>query len=104
MRHAVYLPPIGSFGDVHLLVEIATVAEAAGWDGFFLWDHIRYEQPVPLVDSWVTLSAVATSTSRIRLGPLITPLGRRRPWKVAREATTLDHLSRGRVVLGVGLG
>ena len=104
MRHAIYLPPIGSFGDVHLLVQIARTAEDAGWDGFFLWDHVLYEQPVPLVDSWITLSAVATVTSRIRIGPLITPLARRRPWKVAREAVTLDHLSNGRLVLGVGLG
>jgi alkanesulfonate monooxygenase SsuD/methylene tetrahydromethanopterin reductase-like flavin-dependent oxidoreductase (luciferase family) len=69
-----------------------------------LWDHIQYERPVPIVDAWVTLSAIAASTSSIRLGPLVTPLARRRPWKVAREAVTLDHLSRGRVVLGVGLG
>ncbi len=104
VRHAVYLPPFGSFGDVHALVDLAVAAEEAGWDGFFLWDHIQYEEPVPLVDAWVALSAVAASTSTIRLGPLITPLPRRRPWKVAREAVTLDHLSRGRLVLGVGLG
>lgn len=104
VHHAIYLPPIGSFGDVHVLVELAVAAEEAGWDGFFLWDHIQYEEPVPLADAWVALSAIATSTSSIRLGPLITPLPRRRPWKVAREAVTLDHLSNGRLVLGVGLG
>lgn len=104
MHHAVYLPPFGSFGDVHALVDLAGAAEEAGWDGFFLWDHIRYEAPVPLCDAWVALSAVAVSTTTIRLGPLVTPLPRRRPWKVAREAATLDHLSRGRLVLGVGLG
>jgi alkanesulfonate monooxygenase SsuD/methylene tetrahydromethanopterin reductase-like flavin-dependent oxidoreductase (luciferase family) len=104
MRHAIYLPPIGTFGDVHLLVDLALTAEDAGWDGFFLWDHIQYEAPVPLVDAWVTLSAIAVRTSTIRLGPLVTPLPRRRPWKVAREAVTLDHLSGGRLVLGVGLG
>jgi alkanesulfonate monooxygenase SsuD/methylene tetrahydromethanopterin reductase-like flavin-dependent oxidoreductase (luciferase family) len=104
MRHAIYLPPFGSFGDVHALVDLAVAAEAAGWDGFFLWDHIQYEAPVPLADAWVALSAIAVSTSTIRLGPLVTPLPRRRPWKVAREAVTLDHLSRGRLVLGVGLG
>ncbi len=104
MRHAIYLPPFGSFGDVHQLVELAVAAEGAGWDGFFLWDHIRYEVPVPLADAWVTLAAIASSTSTIRLGPLVTPLPRRRPWKVAREAVTLDHLSGGRLVLGVGLG
>jgi alkanesulfonate monooxygenase SsuD/methylene tetrahydromethanopterin reductase-like flavin-dependent oxidoreductase (luciferase family) len=104
VRHAIYLPPFGSFGDVHALVDLAESAEAAGWDGFFLWDHIQYEAPVPLCDAWVALSAIAASTSTIRLGPLVTPLPRRRPWKVAREAVTLDHLSRGRFVLGVGLG
>ena len=104
MRHAIYLPPFGAFGDVHALVDLATSAEEAGWDGFFLWDHVLYEAAVPLVDSWVALSAIAASTSTIRLGPLVTPLPRRRPWKVAREAVTLDHLSAGRLVLGVGLG
>jgi len=104
VHHAIYLPPIGAFGEVHVLVDLAAAAEEAGWDGFFLWDHIQYEVPVPLADAWVSLSAIAVSTSTIRLGPLITPLPRRRPWKVAREAATLDHLSRGRLVLGVGLG
>ena len=104
MHHAVYLPPIGSFGDVNVLVELAVTAEEAGWDGFFLWDHIQYERPVPLADAWVSLSAIAAMTSSIRLGPLVTPIPRRRPWKVAREAVTLDHLSAGRLVLGVGLG
>ena len=85
-------------------MELAVAAEEAGWDGFFLWDHIQYEAPVALCDAWVALSAIAASTSTIRLGPLVTPLPRRRPWKVAREAVTLDHLSRGRLVLGVGLG
>jgi alkanesulfonate monooxygenase SsuD/methylene tetrahydromethanopterin reductase-like flavin-dependent oxidoreductase (luciferase family) len=104
VRYAVYLPPFGSFGDVHALVDLAVAAERAGWDGFFLWDHIQYEAPVSLCDAWVALSAIAASTSTIRLGPLVAPLARRRPWKVAREAVTLDHLSHGRLVLGVGLG
>ena len=104
MRHGLYLPPIGTFGDVHVLVELAVSAERAGWDGFFLWDHVHYDPPAPLVDTWVTLAAVASATATIRLGPLVTPLPRRRSWKVAREAVTLDHLSDGRVVLGVGLG
>ena len=104
MHRAIYLPPFGAFGDVHALVELAIAAEEAGWDGFFLWDHLLYEADVPLVDAWVALSAIASATSRVRLGPLITPLARRRPWKVARESVTLDHLSGGRAVLGVGLG
>ncbi|HZN15672.1 MAG TPA: LLM class flavin-dependent oxidoreductase [Acidimicrobiales bacterium] len=104
MKRGLYLPPFGTLGDVNLLVDLAGAAEAAGWDGFFLWDHIRHEKPIPFADPWIALSAIAATTDRIRLGPLVTPLPRRRPWKVAREAVTLDHLSSGRLVLGVGLG
>lgn len=105
MHRAIYLPPFGTFGDVNLLVELAAEAEGAGWDGFFLWDHILPAEPsMPLADTWIALAAIAQATERIRLGPLVTPLSRRRPWKVAREAVTLDHLSGGRAVLGVGLG
>ena len=80
------------------------MAEQAGWDGLFLWDHLLFEVDVPFVDAWIALAAIAAATERIRLGPLVTPLPRRRPWKVARESVTLDHLSGGRLVLGVGLG
>jgi alkanesulfonate monooxygenase SsuD/methylene tetrahydromethanopterin reductase-like flavin-dependent oxidoreductase (luciferase family) len=104
LQHAIYVPPFGAYGDVHVLVDLAQQAEAAGWDGFFLWDHLQYEQDVPFVDAWIALTAIAASTSTIRFGPLVTPLPRRRPWKVAREAVTLDHFSGGRLVLGVGLG
>jgi alkanesulfonate monooxygenase SsuD/methylene tetrahydromethanopterin reductase-like flavin-dependent oxidoreductase (luciferase family) len=104
VRHALYAPPFGTFGDVNLLLDLACEAEQAGWDGFFLWDHLMYESDVPFVDAWIALSAIAVSTERLRLGPLVTPIPRRRPWKVAREAVTLDHLSEGRLVLGVGLG
>jgi alkanesulfonate monooxygenase SsuD/methylene tetrahydromethanopterin reductase-like flavin-dependent oxidoreductase (luciferase family) len=104
LRHALYTPPFGTFGDVALLVDLARAAEGAGWDGFYLWDHLLYETDVPFVDPWVALAAMAAATERLRLGPLITPLPRRRPWKVAREAVTLDHLSAGRLVLGIGLG
>ena len=104
VRHAVYVPPFASFGDVNLLVDLACEAEQAGWDGFFLWDHLLYQDDVPFVDAWIALTAIAAATERIRLGPLITPLPRRRPWKVAREAVTLDHFSSGRLILGVGLG
>jgi len=104
VRHALYAPPFGTFGDVRVLTELARRAEDAGWDGFFLWDHILFATDVPFADPWIALAAIATATERIRIGPLVTPLPRRRPWKVAREAVTLDHLSRGRLVLGVGLG
>ncbi len=104
MRHAIHLPPFGSFGDVEVLIELAQQAEEAGWDGFFLWDHILYADDVDLVDTWIALAALACHTSSLRLGPLVTPIPRRRPWLLARQAVTLDHLSNGRLTLGVGLG
>ena len=103
MRHGVTVPNVGS---VEMLLELGRAAEVSGWDGFFLWDHIRFRAgaPVPVFDPWVTLGALAALTERIVLGPLVTPVARRRPWKLARETVTLDHLSAGRSVLGVGLG
>jgi alkanesulfonate monooxygenase SsuD/methylene tetrahydromethanopterin reductase-like flavin-dependent oxidoreductase (luciferase family) len=105
MRYAIYLPNFGSsFGDPLVLVSLAVAAEEAGWDGFFLWDHVVRPGESVLADVWVTLGAVAARTSSIRLGPMVTSLGRRRPWKVALEASTLQRLSGGRLVLGVGAG
>jgi alkanesulfonate monooxygenase SsuD/methylene tetrahydromethanopterin reductase-like flavin-dependent oxidoreductase (luciferase family) len=98
------LPVAGEYADVKLLAALAREAETAGWDGFFLYDQIASEAPKRLADPWVALTTIALNTERIRFGPLVTPLARRRPWKVAREAATLDHLSHGRMVLGVGLG
>jgi alkanesulfonate monooxygenase SsuD/methylene tetrahydromethanopterin reductase-like flavin-dependent oxidoreductase (luciferase family) len=107
MRYGIYLPNFGDYGDPATLVDLARQTEAAGWDGFFLWDHLQLFDPafaVPVVDPWVALSAIATVTEHIRLGPLVTPLARRRPWKLARETVSLDRLSGGRLILGVGLG
>jgi alkanesulfonate monooxygenase SsuD/methylene tetrahydromethanopterin reductase-like flavin-dependent oxidoreductase (luciferase family) len=105
MNYAVSIPAFGDFSDPRELAELAHDAEAAGWDGFFIWDHIIFDPSFhPIVDPWVGLAAVALSTSRIRLGPMVTPLPRRRPWKLAREAVTLDRLSHGRLILGVGIG
>ena len=87
-----------------MLVSLAVAAEEAGWDGFFLWDHVVVPGEPVVADVWVTLGAVAARTSSLRLGPLVTSLGRRRPWKVALEASTLQRLSGGRLVLGVGAG
>jgi alkanesulfonate monooxygenase SsuD/methylene tetrahydromethanopterin reductase-like flavin-dependent oxidoreductase (luciferase family) len=103
MRYALNVPNFGAFADVRALAQLASEAEDAGWDGFFLWDHIG-GWPAPTADPWVALAAMAMTTSRIKLGPLVTPLPRRRPWKLARETATLDHLSNGRLVLGVGIG
>ncbi len=105
MKHAVDVPPFGELADPRVLAELAAAAEERGWDGFFVWDHIVYRAPVRAVaDPWVALAAVACATSRLRIGPLITPLSRRRVHKVARETVSLDLLSSGRLTLGVGIG
>jgi alkanesulfonate monooxygenase SsuD/methylene tetrahydromethanopterin reductase-like flavin-dependent oxidoreductase (luciferase family) len=104
-KRGIFLAPFDELVDPRLLAELAQGAERAGWDGFFLWDHIRYRAPVSAVaDPWVALAAIACATERLRLGPLVTPLSRRRIQKLARETVTLDHLSGGRLILGVGLG
>jgi alkanesulfonate monooxygenase SsuD/methylene tetrahydromethanopterin reductase-like flavin-dependent oxidoreductase (luciferase family) len=104
-RRGLYLAPFDELVDPLLLVDLAVRAEAHGWDGLFLWDHIARSPPVRAVaDPWVALSAIAARTQRLRLGPMVTPLSRRRVQKVARETVTLDQLSRGRLILGVGLG
>jgi len=104
MRFALNIPPFGALADVRALSALAHEAEDAGWDGFFLWDHVHVEPPQEVADPWVALTAIALATERIRLGALVTPLPRRRPWQVARETTTLDHISNGRLILGVGIG
>ncbi|HTI15852.1 MAG TPA: LLM class flavin-dependent oxidoreductase [Dictyobacter sp.] len=104
MRYALNLPAFGDFADVHTLAALAHEAEDAGWDGFFIWDHIQSEVGLSVADPWVALSAIALKTERIKIGAMVTPLPRRRPWKLAREITTLDHLSKGRLIVGVGIG
>ena len=106
LSYAVGLPNVREYADPRLLVEIAADAEAAGWDGVFVWDHIaREEDPsVPATDPWIAVAGMAVRTQRVRLGIMVTPLARRRPWKVAREAVALDALCGGRFTLGVGLG
>ena len=104
-NRGIYVAPFDELADPRLLAELATRAEARGWHGFFLWDHVAYRPPVRAVaDPWVALSAVASATRQLRLGPMVTPLARRRVHKLARETVTLDHLSEGRLTLGVGLG
>ena len=105
MHRGIFVAPFDELSDPRLVAELARETEKAGWDGFFVWDHIRYSAPVEAVsDPWIVLAAIATATDRVRLGPLVTPLARRRIQKLARETVTLDHLSQGRLVLGVGLG
>lgn len=91
-------------GPVADQVELARSAEASGWDGVFTWDGIHVGDATEVHDPWVLMSAFAMATERIRIGSIIQPLARRRPWKVARETVTLDHVSNGRLVLCVGLG
>jgi len=105
MQFGLSLPQFDAFGDVRKLAELAQAAEVAGWDGFFVWDHLIFDDNWrPMVDPWVALAAIALATERIRIGTLVTPVARRRPWKLARETISIDQLSGGRLILGVGLG
>jgi alkanesulfonate monooxygenase SsuD/methylene tetrahydromethanopterin reductase-like flavin-dependent oxidoreductase (luciferase family) len=105
LRSALYLPIFDALADPAVVARLAAEAEEAGWHGVFVWDQVRWRAPVRQVaDPWITLAAIATATHRLRLGPMVTPLARRRPAKVARETATLDRLSGGRLTLGVGLG
>src|SRR5215218_10285465 len=105
MRSGLFVPLFDALSDPAVVARLAAEAEGAGWDGFFIWDQIRWREPVTAVgDTQVTLAAIAAATERIRFGPMVTPLARRRPVKVARETAALDLLSGGRLTLGVGLG
>ena len=104
-RRGIFVAPFDDLADAKLLAELAARAEAAGWDGFFLWDHVDYRPPVSaLADPWVCMAAIACATDRVKIGPLITPPARRRIHKLARETVTLDRLSGGRLIFGAGLG
>jgi alkanesulfonate monooxygenase SsuD/methylene tetrahydromethanopterin reductase-like flavin-dependent oxidoreductase (luciferase family) len=106
MKYGLTLPNGGPWGDARTLADLARLSEDSGWEGLFLEDYIVWQghQHVATHDPWVALAAIAMQTRRIRIGTSVTALPRRRPWKVAREAVSLDHLSNGRMVLGVGLG
>ncbi len=104
MRFALNVPNFGEYADARALAGLAREAEESGWDGFFVWDHIAWEGATRYADPWISLAAIALGTSSISIGPMVTPLPRRRPWKVAHEAATLDRLSGGRLIFGAGLG
>jgi alkanesulfonate monooxygenase SsuD/methylene tetrahydromethanopterin reductase-like flavin-dependent oxidoreductase (luciferase family) len=104
MRFGVDFPISGEYSEPRLLAQLALDAENGGWDGCFVWDHIRLGESEPVADPWIALAAMAAGTERIKLGPLVTPLYRRHPWRVARESVALDRLSSGRSILGVGVG
>ena len=104
-HYGLYVPNFGRSAEPAVLSEMALEAERSGWDGFFLWDHlVEWDHRVPLYDSFTILAAIAVKTKRIRIGTTVTPLPRMKPWTVARQTASLDHLSNGRLVLGVGLG
>ncbi len=103
MHFGITVPPFGECFDPRVLARLAAEAEEAAWDGFFLWDHLLFG-PIPVADPWVALTAIALSTRRIRIGPMVASVPRRRPAKLAREVLSVDHLSGGRLVLGVGIG
>ena len=106
MRYSINVPNFGDFADAETVARVAADAEAAGWDALFVWDHVvhRKRDRRAFGDPWMLLTAAALQTSRIKLGPMVTPLPRRRPQQVARQVATLDGLSGGRVVFGAGLG
>jgi alkanesulfonate monooxygenase SsuD/methylene tetrahydromethanopterin reductase-like flavin-dependent oxidoreductase (luciferase family) len=105
LRRGLYIAPFDGLSSSSALAELAVAAESAGWDGVFIWDHLLYSEPVrEIADPWIAVAAIAQRTSTITLGPMVTPLARRRPQVVARQALTLDRLSEGRLVLGFGLG
>ena len=100
------IPCFGDFADPRAVGRLAATAEEAGWDGLFVWDHLVHGRhgDRPFADPWMLLTAAALSTSRLRLGTLVTPVARRRPQGLAKQVATLDVLSGGRATLGVGLG
>jgi alkanesulfonate monooxygenase SsuD/methylene tetrahydromethanopterin reductase-like flavin-dependent oxidoreductase (luciferase family) len=104
MRRGLTVAPFETLASPRALAELAATAEAAGWDGFFVWDHLLFTGVTDIADPWTCLSAIAMRTSRIAIGPMVTPLARRRPHVLARQAVTLDHLCEGRLILGLGLG
>jgi alkanesulfonate monooxygenase SsuD/methylene tetrahydromethanopterin reductase-like flavin-dependent oxidoreductase (luciferase family) len=106
VRYGVHVPNMWEYGDPRVIEELAALTEQSGWDGLFVWDHVLFDrhEPPDVCDPWVALAAAACATDRIRLGALVTPVPRRRPWKLAREVASLDVLSGGRVVFGAGLG
>ena len=104
MQYGICVANIGSYSDPREAVRIAVAAERAGWEAVFVWDHLAFVWGSAAADPWVTLAAIATSTSRVRIGTAVTPVARRRPHVLAQTVATLDVLSGGRVIFGAGLG
>ena len=107
VKFGIYVPNFGpNFGYADKLANLTLLAEENNWDGFFIWDHIlikRINGP-DICNPWVALGLMGYQTEQITIGTTITPLPRRNPWELARETVTVDHISNGRLILGVGLG
>ncbi len=108
VRFSINIPNFGDFADARTVATVATTAEQAGWDALFIWDHVVHDKVKrhgqPFGDPWMLLTAAALATTRIRLGTLLTPVARRRPEQLARQVSTLDAISGGRVIFAAGLG
>ncbi len=104
MRYGICLANIGTYADPNVGVRLAEAAEASGWNGVFIWDHLAFVWGPPSADPWITLAAIAAATSRVHVGTAVTPVARRRPQVLANQVATLDVLSGGRVIFGAGLG
>lgn len=104
MRYGIDVAIVGDLADPRRVVELARAAEESGWDALFVWDHLAFAWGLPSADPWVTLAAAAQATSRLVLGPAVTPLPRRRPAVIAQTVASLDLLSGGRTVFAAGLG
>ena len=104
-RRGLFVAPFDELADPRVVGDLAAAAEAAGWDGFFVWDHLLYgDRVTDIADVWTCCAVIATRTQRLSFGPMVTPLARRRPQVLARQAASLAVLSGGRFVLGLGLG
>jgi alkanesulfonate monooxygenase SsuD/methylene tetrahydromethanopterin reductase-like flavin-dependent oxidoreductase (luciferase family) len=106
LRFSINIPNFGDFADAETVAKVASATEAAGWDALFVWDHVVHDKRYrrSFGDPWMLLTMAALATTRIKLGPMVTPLPRRRPQQIARQVSTLDNLSGGRVIFGAGLG
>ncbi len=104
-RRGLFVAPFDALADPGVVGDLAAAAEAAGWDGFFVWDHLQYGDRVgAIADPWICCAAIAIRTERLLFGPMVTPLPRRRPHVLARQSASLAVLSGGRFVLGLGTG
>lgn len=104
VKYSVDVPNFGRWADPREFADFARRVEQAGWDGISVWDHILVEDGMEVADPWILLASAAMVTERIRLMTMVTPIPRRHPWKLARESVTLDLVSEGRLILGVGSG